>query len=207
MEATLQRIETIVAATSNPGKLREIRAILEPAGIVIESIERCPGAPAVEETGATFEENARLKAVLPARRIGAIVLGEDSGLEVDALDGAPGVFSARFAGEAKDPAANIALLLERMKDVALADRTARFRAAACLAGPEGILAEAQGATEGIIAREPSGAGGFGYDPVFLSADLGRTFADATPEEKHAVSHRGRALASLLSLLREGGLVG
>ena len=201
----METIRRIVVGTRNAGKLREIRSILEPAGFEIRTFEEVGDAPEVEETGATFAENARIKACELAGALQTIVLGEDSGLETDALDGAPGVRSARFAGEPQDPGANNALLLERLKGIEEGRRTARYRCAVCLASPEGPLAEAQGTTEGSIVRAPSGSGGFGYDPLFLSADLGVTFGEAEPSEKHAVSHRGRALRALLAVLEEKGL--
>ncbi|MHC4778271.1 MAG: RdgB/HAM1 family non-canonical purine NTP pyrophosphatase [Planctomycetota bacterium] len=202
----LNRLDTIVVATRNAGKLAEIEVILEKGGLRARSIEGEPLAPDVEETGTTFQENARLKAVQTASALGTVVLGEDSGLEVDALDGSPGVFSARFAGEPQDPAANNEKLLAAMKDVDDSRRTARYRCAVCLASPEGIIAESEGATSGSITRALTGEGGFGYDPLFLSSDLGVTFGQAQPDQKHAVSHRGRALEALLSLLRGMHLV-
>ncbi|MHC5036440.1 MAG: RdgB/HAM1 family non-canonical purine NTP pyrophosphatase [Planctomycetota bacterium] len=196
--------DPIIAGTTNPGKFREIQAILQGAGLTVLSLDRFPQAPAVEETGETFRENARIKAVTLAEALQAVVLGEDSGLEVDALHGAPGVRSARFAQEVQNTEANNALLLERLKGIPAEDRGARYRCAVCLAGPGKILAESEATTEGRIVEAPRGTGGFGYDPLFLSADLGMTFGEADPSAKHAVSHRGRALHALLARLKEMG---
>jgi XTP/dITP diphosphohydrolase len=191
-----------VAGTRNRGKLAELREILGEAGIPVLPLDEFPAAPEVEESGTTFEENARLKALTLARALGRVVLAEDAGLEVDALGGAPGPRSARFAGEPQDPRKNNELLLRRLAGVPLERRTARFRCAACLASPDGILAESEGATEGRILFEPRGAGGFGYDPLFFSLELRRSFAEAPSDAKNAVSHRGRALRALLGKARD-----
>jgi XTP/dITP diphosphohydrolase len=198
--ATPAIVPALVAGTRNRGKLAEIREILGAAGIEVLSLDGFPRAPEVEETGSTFAENARLKAVTLAKALGRPVLGEDAGLEVDALGGAPGVRSARFAGEPSDTARNNALLLERLRNVPEARRTARFRAAACLASPEGIVAETEGATEGRILPAPRGSGGFGYDPLFYSPELRSSFGEAPSEAKNAISHRGRALRALVAIL-------
>jgi XTP/dITP diphosphohydrolase len=145
------KIDTIVVGTTNPGKFAEIAAIFAEAGIETLALSGFPALPDVVEDGRTFAENARIKASTYAAALGATVLAEDSGLEVDALSGAPGVHSARFAGEPQDPASNNALLLEKLANVAEHARTARFRCAACLANPSKILAESQGTTEGVIA--------------------------------------------------------
>lgn len=195
---------TLVAATRNPGKAREIRRLLEAEGLEVLGLDGFDDAPDVEETAETFAENARRKALACTRALGLPVIAEDAGLVVDALHGEPGVRSARFAGPDQDARANTALLLQRMKDVPAPARTARFVSALCVAGPNGVIAEAEGTTEGSITYAPDGAGGFGYDPVFLSRDLGVTFARAAPEAKNAVSHRGRALRSLLARLRKEG---
>ena len=157
-------------------------------------------APAVEvrEDGATFADNARLKALAYMRATGLPALADDSGLEVAALGGLPGVRSARFAGEDADDAANNARLLAMMRDVA--DRRARFVCVVCLVFPDGTLLRGEGAVEGEILPAPRGVRGFGYDPLFLSHELGKTFAEAEPEEKARVSHRARALAALARAL-------
>jgi XTP/dITP diphosphohydrolase len=202
----LEKIRRIVVGTRNAGKLREIRSILGRAGLEILSLEDLGDDSEVEETGRTFAENARIKALGFARSTGETVLGEDSGLEVDALGGAPGVYSARFAGEPQDPEANNALLLDRMQKIEEAERSARYRCAVCLASPDRVIAEAAGDTEGFIAMSAIGTGGFGYDPLFLSEDLGQSFGEAPAEAKHAVSHRGRALHALVIALEASGLL-
>ena len=179
----------IVLATRNPGKLREFRELWPEVSAV-------PDLPPVEETGATFAENALLKARAAAAHAGCRALGEDSGLVVDALDGRPGVFSARYGGNDR--------LLEEMRQVPDGMRTARYVAALVLVDAAGaVLAEAEGACEGAIARAPRGTGGFGYDPIFMLPD-GRTMAELPSEEKNAISHRGRAVRALLEFLERGG---
>lgn len=187
---------TILLATRNPGKIREFRQAL--AGLPVELQVR-PDLPGEPEEGATFLENARRKARAAARFAGMWALADDSGLEVDALGGGPGVRSARWSG--RGPEGNNDLLLKELEGVPLERRTARFRAAVVLAAPDGsIVAEAEGTCEGLIGLERRGSGGFGYDPLFLLPDLGRTMAELDPEEKNARSHRGRALRALREIL-------
>ena len=182
-------------ATANPDKAREIAEVLSVVGIVLEP--RDPSLPEVEETGATLEENARLKAVAIVLGTGRPAIADDTGLEVDALDGAPGVHSARFAGADASYADNVHLLLERLADIEAPRRSARFATVAIARWPDGHEVAAIGTVEGAIATSSRGAGGFGYDPVFVPAEGdGRTFAEMTAEEKHALSHRGRAFRSL-----------
>lgn len=196
----------ILFATSNPNKVRELRQVLEPLGINVMTLDEVGSFPEPEENAATFEENARLKAVAYAGATGLPCLAEDSGLEVDALAGAPGVRSARYADasgsrEQKDRANNEKLLgdLARLGDV---PRTARFVAAMCLATPEGnVLVETRGTFPGVIATEPRGAQGFGYDPLLYVPELGRTSAELAPSEKNARSHRGDAARQLADALR------
>jgi XTP/dITP diphosphohydrolase len=155
----------------------------------------------VDETGVTLLENARLKAAAIAAATGEAAVADDTGLLVDALDGAPGVRSARFAGEAATYADNVAKLLGELAGVAAARRTARFETVALVRWPDGREVAATGAVEGVIAAEPRGDGGFGYDPVFVPAEGdGRTFAELTPDEKHRLSHRGRAFRALAAEL-------
>jgi XTP/dITP diphosphohydrolase len=198
---------SLVLGTTNAGKVRELVALLAPVGIRCRSLAEMTGAVEVEETGATFAENAALKATAQARALGHWVLAEDSGLVVPALGGAPGVLSARFAGPPSpgDTAApderNNRLLLERLAGVSGADRSAWYACHATLADPAGrIVAEATGECHGLIARSPRGAGGFGYDPLFVVRECHRTFAEIGSAYKAVVSHRGRALRSLLPLL-------
>ncbi|MFO7591911.1 MAG: RdgB/HAM1 family non-canonical purine NTP pyrophosphatase [Acidimicrobiia bacterium] len=187
--------ERFVLATANPDKAREIAEVLSGAGIVLDP--RDPSTPDVEETGATLEENARLKAIAIAAGTGRPAIADDTGLEVDALGGAPGVRSARFAGADASYADNVHRLLERLAGVEGRDRSARFATVAIARWPDGHEIVAIGTVEGVIAPTPRGSGGFGYDSVFVPVEGdGRTFAEMTPEEKHALSHRGRAFRSL-----------
>ena len=189
---------TIVLATHNAKKRAELARILAPLGHTLADVPLSD----VEETGLTFEENARLKAESGCRESGLPCVGDDSGLCVDALDGAPGVFSARFSGVHGDDGANIAKLLDLMKDVPEASRTARFVCAICCLFPDGREITLRGTCEGKIAFEPAGAGGFGYDPDFLPMEApGRTMAQLAPEVKDRLSHRGRALALLAEQLK------
>ena len=193
----------VVIATSNPHKVDEIAAVLGQIGIECVPMEGA-GIPEPEEDGATFEENARIKAVAYAKALGVTVLADDSGLEVDALGGAPGVHSARYAGigetRAERDAANNAKLLRALEGVPQARRTARFVCVLSVARPDGsIVAEARGHFEGFIGEAPRGANGFGYDPLLVLAD-GRTSAELTSAEKNARSHRGNALRTLVGCL-------
>jgi len=191
-----------VLATANPDKATEIATVLREAGAAIELVERPADLPDVDETGATLEENARLKAIEVSVRTGLPAIADDTGLEVDALDGAPGVRSARFAGEDATYADNVALLLERLAGVPDDRRTARFSTVAVARWPDGREVAAIGSVEGRIIREARGAGGFGYDPVFVPTEGdGRTFAEMSPADKHACSHRGRAFRTLAERLR------
>lgn len=163
----------------------------------VVSLADYPDAPEVEETGSTFVENAILKATAYAEFTGELTLADDSGLEVDALDGAPGVFSSRFA--ATDPERN-AKLLDMMKDVPDGKRAARFRCVVAIAEPNGDTRTCDGTVEGVIAREPKGTNGFGYDPIFYVPELGRNMAELASSEKNAISHRGKALEKARALL-------
>ena len=183
----------LVIATRNRHKLEEIRAILGRPGLVLVSALDFPEVPDVEETGTTFEENAALKARALAAATGHPALGDDSGLEVDALDGAPGIYSARYAGEPVDYAANNRKLLAALHGVA--NRRARFRTALALVLPDGALHLVEGRCEGVIADAPRGTEGFGYDPLFIPDGESRTFAEMPAAEKNRMSHRARALAA------------
>jgi XTP/dITP diphosphohydrolase len=195
----------LVVATANPDKALEIRAVLDHAGADVLLVPRPPEVPDVEETGTTLVENARLKAEALRDATGLAAVGEDTGLEVDALGGAPGIFSARFAGENATYANNVAKLLAEVSAVRRASRTARFRTAVVLARPDGTELVAEGIVEGVITTEPRGTGGFGYDSVFAPAGAGgRTFAELDADHKHSISHRGRALRALAARLREAG---
>ena len=186
----------LVLATANPDKAREIAALL--AGFDV--VPRPDDVPEVDETGETLEENARLKAVALVEATGCAAVADDTGLEVVALDGAPGVYSARFAGEHASYADNVGKLLSVMEGVA--DRRARFRTVALARFPDGREMVAEGVVDGVITPAARGDGGFGYDPVFQPDEGdGRTYAELTLEEKNALSHRGRAFRALASQLR------
>ncbi|HXR54228.1 MAG TPA: RdgB/HAM1 family non-canonical purine NTP pyrophosphatase [Acidimicrobiales bacterium] len=186
-------------ATANPDKAAEIRDILSDHGIVL--LPRPSGVPDVEETGDTLVENARLKARALCQATGQVAVSDDTGLEVDALEGAPGVHSARYAGENATYADNVAKLLEQLAGIPRTRRRARFVAVALVSFPDSTEIWAEGVVGGRIAEEPRGAGGFGYDPVFVPDDGdGRTFAEMSPAEKHAFSHRGRAFGVLAAKL-------
>lgn len=198
----------VAVATANPKKLREMDDLFaEVAAGRFTLLQRPADLPDVDETGETLAENAELKAVAVSEATGVAALADDTGLEVDALDGAPGVRSARFAGDASDDAANVTLLLSKLEGVPAERRTARFRTVICIARPDGEPLFAEGVCEGTIAFERRGEGGFGYDPVFVPADGdGRHFAEMAADEKNAISHRGRAMRAageLLAGLLEG----
>ena len=188
---TLNR--TLVIGTRNKGKLREIKAILSGLPVELRTLDDYPNAPEVDETGATFEENAIKKASELADALGEWVMADDSGLEVDALGGRPGVLSARYAGPEHDDAKNLAKVLAEMKDVPAPRRAARFRCVIALAAPGELLFTAHGEVPGQLIFEPRGKGGFGYDPIFLYPEFGKTFAELEPSVKNQVSHRARAL--------------
>jgi XTP/dITP diphosphohydrolase len=201
-------IPTLLIATSNKGKVAEIASLLEGIEglacrvIGLEDLPQVP--PPVEETGATFAENALIKADYYHAATGLLTLADDSGLEVDALDGRPGVYSARYGGEGLSRPQQISLLLEEMKGAPEENRTARFVCVIALAGPAGessdIRQTFEGRCEGKIALAPRGGGGFGYDPIFIDTELGRTFAELSPEEKSLRSHRGKALRDAIKYL-------
>jgi len=193
----------VVVATRNKGKLVEIRTALGFLGWEFVTAEDLGADLEVEETGETFLENALLKAEAYRDEFGIAALADDSGLQVDALDGQPGVWSSRFAGEDADDDANNRLLLERLDGIPDRDRTARFRSVIVLIEPDGSVTTANGVCEGSIANVPVGEGGFGYDPLFLPVDApGRSMAELRMEEKNAISHRGAALRDLHSQLEK-----
>ena len=198
----------IVLGTRNLKKLAELVDLLAPCGIDVKTLADFPAAIDVDETGDSFTANAQLKAGQQAQRLGQWVLGEDSGLVVDALGGAPGIYSARFSGPGATDASNNALLLEMLQGVPLDKRTAHYVCHAALADPGGaIRAESEGHCCGRILEQPSGSGGFGYDPLFEVIEYHRTFGRLSPAVKAAISHRSRAIRQLvpaiLKLLREG----
>ena len=197
----------LVVASRNRGKLREMqrlfRVLAPQASLALVSADEV-GLPEIEETGSSFLENARLKALAAAQWTGALSLGEDSGLEVDVLGGEPGVRSHRFSSTGDDLDNNL-LLLRRLEGIPRHLRTARYRCAMAVADAGGIVAEGEGVVEGIIAEEMSGTSGFGYDPLFYSTELRKTMGQASDQEKDSVSHRRRALERILpALLRYVG---
>ena len=202
------RNRKILVATGNPGKIAEIRAMLD-ADVQWLGLADFDNIVEVEEDGATFAENARKKATGYAKATGLWTIADDSGLVVDALGGAPGIKSARFSGEKSKDAhrtlidhRNIAKALELIKGVPAEKRTARFVCCLCLASPEKVLIETEGTLEGLIAEREIGKNGFGYDPVFFVPHLKKTVAQLTAEEKNAISHRGNAIRKLRPLLDE-----
>jgi XTP/dITP diphosphohydrolase len=188
----------LLVASSNPGKVREIRALL-PSSIEVVSLEDV-GLASPEETGATLQDNADLKALYAARLSGILALADDSGLEVEALAGQPGVRSARFAGEPPDDAKNRKALLTALAGVPMEGRDARFVCAVTIATPDGIVGTSQGVVNGTILDHERGSRGFGYDALFLLPS-GRTIAELLDEEKNAVSHRGEAIRTILPQLQ------
>jgi XTP/dITP diphosphohydrolase len=191
----------LVVATRNPGKIRELNRMLEGLPVEVVSAEAA-GLPEVEETGATFEENARLKAQSALQYTGEASLGEDSGIEVDALGGEPSVYSARFAGpDATDEDRN-AEFMRRLDGVPDERRTCRYRSVVVLAFLDGREIVCEGSCEGRIGYEPRGSNGFGYDPIFYLPDHGLMMAELAPDEKNRISHRGRALEQLRGALGE-----
>ncbi|MFH1022495.1 MAG: XTP/dITP diphosphatase [Planctomycetota bacterium] len=191
----------LIVGSNNPRKREELVRLLAGLPVTVKTLRDYPGTPAVTEDGATFEANARKKALTWAAALGVPVLADDSGLEVDALGGRPGVFSARFAGDGAGDAANTARLLREMADVPDGKRTARFRCVVAMAGPGGGCRTAAGVVEGVILRAPRGANGFGYDPVFEYPPAGKTFAELPDAEKDAISHRRRAIEGILPEIR------
>lgn len=200
----------LLVATGNRGKLAELEQLFADLDVQVLGLDAVGPVPEVVEDGETFEANAAKKAREVAVATGRMTLADDSGLEVDALGGAPGVRSARFAGEPSNDEANNRLLLERLSGLAAAERSARFRCVLALADPGGPLGDGvhleAGTCEGGIALEPRGEGGFGYDPLFVPAGREQTMAELPPEEKHRLSHRGAASARMRAFL-EGYLAG
>lgn len=194
--------ERLLIATTNPGKVAEMRDLLEGLPFNVVAPEEIGLSLNVTETGTTFAENAALKATAWARAAGLLALADDSGLVIDALNGEPGVFSARFGGPHATYPDRFALILARLAEIPTEQRTARFRCAIAVARPDGqIVATSEGTWEGHIADTPRGKHGFGYDPIFYVSALAKTAGELEPAEKHAISHRGQALAAIRVQLR------
>lgn len=190
----------IVLATGNQGKIKELKAILSDLDVDVLSLQDFPEIEEIIEDGLTFKDNAVKKAKAVTEAVGLIAVADDSGLEVDCLAGAPGIYSARFAGEGKSDLENNLKLLSLLKDVPDEKRTARFRCVIAVSTPCGELHTAEGACEGIIGRELKGTKGFGYDPLFFLPEYNQTFAELDPGVKNKISHRGRALAKAKIIL-------
>jgi XTP/dITP diphosphohydrolase len=170
------------------------------AKITIKTLADYPGAPEPEETGTTYRQNAVIKADSAAEFTGEWCVADDAGLEIDAMGGEPGLYSKRFAGEETPFPEKMRIILDRLSDTPTEARTARFRCAVALAIPGRATEEFEAICEGVIAREPSGGGGFGYDPIFFLPEMGCTMADLTAEQKHQISHRGKVLSQLAGRL-------
>lgn len=193
----------ILLATRNPGKMDEFGTLLLGLPFEVIGLDRFANVSDVEETGTTFAENARIKAAGYARQTGVHTIADDSGLEIAALGGRPGVFSARYAGDFTGYDEKIRLLLIELASARSADRSARFVAYIAFALPDGeIVFEAEGTCEGSIAFEARGTSGFGYDPIFIPAGHNETFGESTVELKHSISHRARAAAKIMRYLRD-----
>lgn len=188
----------VVLATRNEGKIRELNAMLADLGVTVVGLGAFPEIGDIPETGVTFLENARIKARAVCQATGRVSLADDSGLCVDALSGAPGVYSARFSGEGATDAANNAKLLAAMAHVPEKDRSCRFVCVVVAAAPDGRELTAEGVWEGRVATALRGEGGFGYDPLFIDTESGLAAAELSPEAKNARSHRGKALAGLVA---------
>ncbi len=199
-------MKTILVATTNAGKLKELGEMLD-MDAEFKSLADYPGVPEVEEDGDTFETNAAKKALGYAKATGLWTIADDSGLVIDALDGAPGVHSARFSGEKSSDKTlidhkNIEKVLELLEGVPTEKRTGRFVCSICLASPEKVLIQTEGTVEGIITEAEKGTGGFGYDPIFLIKGMNKTAAELSADEKNKVSHRGNSIAKLKPALKQ-----
>ncbi|HET6872764.1 MAG TPA: XTP/dITP diphosphatase [Sporolactobacillaceae bacterium] len=189
-------MKKVLIASKNAGKIAEFRRMLTPQGYEVVSLLDYPDAPDVEETGDTFQENARLKSEAISQKFDCAAIADDSGLVVEALDGRPGVYSARYAGEEKDDQKNIDKVLDEISDVPMPERTAHFVCVLAVSVPGSPTLFVEGKCHGLIAQEPAGNQGFGYDPIFYIPDKGKTFAELSGEEKNEISHRAIALKKL-----------
>ncbi|HLQ27969.1 MAG TPA: XTP/dITP diphosphatase [Ktedonobacteraceae bacterium] len=192
----------LLLATTNRHKLKEFRTIFSDIPFRLLSLSDIHAHMDVEETGTTFAENAEMKALAYAEISGMLTLADDSGLEIDTLGRAPGVYSARYAGAGTSYEERFRLILEQLKGLPMEQRTARFRCAITLAEPSGYFRTVEGTIEGSIAEAPRGNHGFGYDPIFYVPELGKTFAESPSEQKNSISHRGRAARLAAALLKD-----
>lgn len=191
----------IVFATGNEGKMKEIRMILADIGVPVVSMKEAGIVEKIEENGTTFEQNAAIKARRVMELTGEMAMADDSGLEIDYFDGAPGIYSARFMGEDTPYEVKNSSIIEKMRDAGEEERTARFVCAIACAMPDGTVLSSRGVMEGRIAHEIKGENGFGYDPIFYLPECGCTSAEITPEKKNELSHRGKALRDMKEKLR------
>lgn len=194
--------KTIIIATNNKGKAKEFKSLFAEYGYKIKTLHDFPEIRDVEETGNTFYENALQKATFISQALDTIVLADDSGLEVDALDGAPGIYSARFAGEHGNDQKNNKKLLEELKNTPEEERTANFHCSLVLVRPDKEPLHVVGTVDGLILQEPTGDNGFGYDPLFFVPELDKSMAELTSDQKNAISHRAQAIIKLRDHLDE-----
>lgn len=192
----------IIFATGNEGKMREIRQIMGDLGLPVLSMKEAGASMEIQEDGRTFQENAVIKAKAVWEKTGGIVLADDSGLEVDYLGGEPGVYSARYMGEDTSYEIKNQAIIQRLENAPEDERTARFVCHIAAVMPDGSVLNSHGTMEGVIAREPAGQGGFGYDPILYLPQLGKTSAETTMEEKNQISHRGKALRDMKEQLKQ-----
>jgi len=190
-------MKEIIIATKNAGKVKEFQKLFSEKAITIKSLLDFKNCPDIEENGETFVENAVIKAKAIAHYFNKVAIADDSGLAIDALDGKPGVYSARYAGEQKNDQDNMEKVLRELEGVPFAERTARFHCALAVAFPDGRTKVVEGTCEGYISEEPKGTHGFGYDPIFYVPDKEKTMAELSGEEKNEISHRANALKKLL----------
>ncbi len=199
-------MKRIIFATSNEGKMKEIRLIMADSGYEVVSLKEAGISADIEENGATFEENAVIKATAIAKLTGELAMADDSGLEVDFMDKAPGIYSARFLGEDTSYDIKNNYILDKLKDVPLEERSARFVCAIALADADGKAITKRATIEGYIGYEIRGGNGFGYDPIFMVPEFDCTTAQLTMEQKNKISHRGKALAKMKEELLQKGLI-
>jgi len=197
-------MKELIIATKNKGKVREFEEMLEPKGFNVLSLHHFPNISDVEETGTSFVENAILKAETISKILNKPVIADDSGLSVDALNGEPGVYSARYAGNEKNDQKNIEKVLEKLKGVPASKRTARFQCVLALAVPDEETVTVEGVCEGLITERPIGDNGFGYDPIFYVPEKEKTMAQLEKHEKNQISHRANALQKLEKLIEKWG---